>query len=247
MTSPVTAQQSKPATASGRAATAQPSITGGWSRSVSRSQMDDSKSVMYSLPATGEITGWLARARPRLIARCKEGETDIYVVLGMALTVEDGETRSVRVRIDSEASQSEDWYESTDNKAVFSPKPIEFARILANAKRLRLEVTPFNASPEVMQFNVAGFGHAAKELEATCHWVAPEPPPPAVVPLALQPGRPDYALSPNRDEEVYVSDGSTIYHRHDCVSLAGKPNVHGVKLGTLGKDFDPCSFCRPPK
>jgi hypothetical protein len=65
--------------------------------------MDDSKTVTYSLRAIADITGWPNKAvRPILIVRCKERQTTVYAVFGMAMAVESGDTRQVDVRFDSD-------------------------------------------------------------------------------------------------------------------------------------------------
>jgi hypothetical protein len=208
--------------------------------------MDDSKTVVFSKPATSSIEGWLARGVPELLARCQEGETDVYVALGMPMAVESGDTRTVEVRVDGSAARTEYWNESTNGKSLFSPDAIGFARELSKATRLRLRVTPFNSSPVIVEFNLAGFARAAKELETVCEW------PSAAVTESVRsgfsaPSQNDHRDSPNKEEEVYISDESTIYHRKDCVSLSGKRNVHSVKLGSLGPEFDACGTCHPPK
>src|SRR4051812_38469884 len=96
----------------GRAATTT-SVTGGWTRRVSKSQMDDSKTVTFSLLANNEVSGWLVRKRPTLLARCKEGTTDLYVNLGFPAAVESGDTRTVRWRLDDAEATTEYWDEST--------------------------------------------------------------------------------------------------------------------------------------
>jgi len=217
--------------------------TSSWVRSISRSQMDDSKTVIYQVPATGQITGWLAKARPVLLARCKEGEIDVYITLGMPVHVESGDSRTVRVRFDDETAETQFWGQSTDGHALFSPDAIEFAQALAAARRLRVEVTPFNATPVIMKLTVSGFPKPLKELEATC----PGPPQ-----IAMPKGPPverfDHATSPDKDVDVFAHDDGTIYHKErHCASLAGKTNVRAVKLGSLSKDYDPCHMCKPPK
>src|SRR3990167_544051 len=210
--------------------------TSSWVRSVSRSAMDDSKTVSYRIGATGQIIGWLARAQPVLIARCQEGETDVYVRLGMPLMVESGDTRTIRIRIDDEPAKTEFWSQSTDGHAIFSPKPIDLAKTITESKRVRIEVTPFNASPVTMQFNVAGFGKGMKEIEETCQWPKP------IQSMDRYDFRPEYSTSLNRGLDVVIHDHSNIYHKDkNCVSLSGKRNVRTVKLGSLSKDFDPCS------
>ena len=60
-----------------------------WQTSESRSQMDDSKTVLLALDSDDEIHGPLGAVRPSLMVRCKEKQTAVYVVTGMAASVEE--------------------------------------------------------------------------------------------------------------------------------------------------------------
>jgi hypothetical protein len=234
------------------------SPTGNWQRSEERSKMNDSRIVTYMLSADDIVEGWLAKERPTLIARCKEGSIDVYIVTGMASSVESGgsDRHTVQVRYDDQVAQAQQWSESTDNKAMFSRNGRSALRSIALAKRFRFGFTPFNASPQIAEFNVEGFSGPYSEIVAACATsTAPikrmqtslADSATATLPAVPVPARYDYSTSPNRDELVYVYDGATIYHRKDCVAMAGRKNVHAVPLGTLTNDFDPCGTCRPPK
>ncbi len=134
--------------------------------------MDDSQGVTFSLSADNEIAGWLARETPTLIVRCRENATAVYIVTGMAASVESGDLQghTVRVRFDDASAQRQRWTESTDNEALFAPDPIPMARNIAKAKALRLEFTPFNASPVIVTFDVSGFDERVGKVAAACHW-----------------------------------------------------------------------------
>lgn len=142
-----------------------------WTGGVSgRSSMDDSVTVVYRLPAENVMTGWLAKERPLLIARCKEKETDLYIVWGTPAQVENGDTRTLRLRIDSAAAETDCWYGSTDDKALFATDPIESMKKLNGARTLRIECTPFNSSPQVATFDVRGFERPMKHVAQACAW-----------------------------------------------------------------------------
>jgi type VI secretion system protein VasI len=139
--------------------------------------MDDTQTVTFHLEAEHSITGWLKTHRPSLILRCKERETDAYVVTGMAARPVYGETdkASVRVRFDDRPARQQHWNESTDNEALFSPQPIALIRSIAVAKTMQLEFTPFNSSPVIVRFDVSGLGDDRVSLLAkTCRWPAPK-------------------------------------------------------------------------
>jgi hypothetical protein len=96
-----------------------------------------------------------------------------YIAVGAPATVERGDTRTLRVRWDDGPAEEQRWGVSTDSEALFTQHPINFTDRLLTAKRLRVEFTPFNAAPAVMDFTVEGFGQARIDaLKAGCqkHW-----------------------------------------------------------------------------
>jgi hypothetical protein len=50
---------------------------GKWHVSASKSQFDDSRTVVLTLIAENGIQGWLATSLPQLILRCQEGQTEM--------------------------------------------------------------------------------------------------------------------------------------------------------------------------
>jgi hypothetical protein len=134
--------------------------------------MDDSKGVVFQLEAENEVSGWLHRQRPTLVLRCQEGKPEAYMVTGMSSSVESGdlERHTVGVRFDEAKAQSQMWGQSTDDKALFAPQPVSFIKNVAGAKRLRLQFTPFNASPAIAEFDVTGFGLYIGDIARACHW-----------------------------------------------------------------------------
>jgi type VI secretion system protein VasI len=136
--------------------------------------MDDSPSVVYHLEADNTINGWLKPGiRPALYVRCQERRTSVYVNFDTALNPELGlhNQHTVRVRWDDGDAVSQRWGESTDGEAAFAPNAVAFVRRLEKATRLRLEVVPFNASPQVVDFDVQGFGEdRLKTIRSTCRW-----------------------------------------------------------------------------
>ena len=137
------------------------------------SAMDDSRTITYQLKALNELQGWPQRvARPRLVAKCAENHTEVYVVMGMPLSPELGkfERYTVRLRMDGSPARREVWSESTDGEAIFSPSPIPLARQIAKSKEMLMEVTPFRSSPQAIIFQVAQFDGPLKEISAACGW-----------------------------------------------------------------------------
>lgn len=145
--------------------------SGKWVSESTASAMNDSKGIILALPAENDAHGWLSNHRPNLVVRCQEGKTDVYVDTGMPATVESAfGGHTVRIRIDEQRAVSEKWSDSTDNKGLFAPKPMELLKKLAKAKTLLFEFTPFNASPTIITFEVHGLGQHLSKANVPCKW-----------------------------------------------------------------------------
>lgn len=169
----------------------QTSPTDKWHVTEEQSPMDDSKTVVLALDSDDMVQGPLGAVRPSLIVRCKEKKTAVYVVTGMATSVEedfDGGPRlshTVGIRLNEEASTYHDWYESGDNKALFagdiiydtsghasafSGGTIEFAKRLSLASKLTFQFTPFDGSPQVARFDIRGLDPHLHKVAEACGW-----------------------------------------------------------------------------
>lgn len=136
------------------------------------SPRDDSPTVSYLLESPDDIAGWLTHDKPRLVIRCQERRTEVYVDIGMSASVEFGKSKrhTVRVRFDDAPASREEWSDSTDDKALFAPNPIALARRAARAKTLAFEFTPFNAGTQVATFALTGSDAVVAHVAATCGW-----------------------------------------------------------------------------
>jgi len=150
-----------------------------WQTSESRSQMDDSKTVVLSLDSDDQIQGPLGAVRPSLVVRCQEKKTAAYVAIGMAASVEaygefstaPEDSHTVRTRLDDANARTEYWYESTDHKALFAARDsIEFAKELTGANVFAFQFTPFDGSPQVARFDLRGLDVHLHKVAEACGW-----------------------------------------------------------------------------
>lgn len=143
-----------------------------WRISRSKSPMEDSQTVVLSLPAENLVRGWLKSYRPALFIRCQEGETDAYVDLGMSPNPTLGLywEHPVRLRFDDLEPHEETWKESTSGDALFSPNAVEFADRLAHSRRLLFEFTPYRSSPAIARFDVPGLAPHLVHVARACGW-----------------------------------------------------------------------------
>lgn len=146
--------------------------TGNWIAQPTTSEMDGSAGFQTQTIADAPIQTWLRRITPRLIIRCKENETNVFVNTETAAQPELGlyDQARVRLRFDERAPERQTWTESTDDEALFAPNPISLARRIAKAKSLRFEFTPFNAPPAVATFSLEGAGAGVKGVARACGW-----------------------------------------------------------------------------
>ena len=162
-----------------------------WQVSESKSKMDDSRTVALSLDSDNSVHGPLGDKRPTLIIRCQDKKTKVYVVTGMAASVEEGydggpsHEHKVELRLDSNTARYEFWNESAADDALFADSEaygmrskIEYpagplvllAKELAKAKTLAFQFTPFNGSPQVATFDLRGVQTHIVRVAEACGW-----------------------------------------------------------------------------
>jgi hypothetical protein len=145
---------------------------GKWRVSKSKSQFDDSPTVVLALRAENSIRGWLTTSIPVLFIRCQERRTEVYVATGMQASVESGGSNlhTVRLRYGDDAAYATPMSESTDNKSLFFIDPTNDIRRMWNVQSLLVGFTPFNANPVTIRFDVSGLPIAIQPLREACGW-----------------------------------------------------------------------------
>jgi hypothetical protein len=128
---------------------------------------DGTKTVSFSLDAIADVTT-LSRTRPQLVARCLSRATEMYVVTGPLSFEHQTGSHTVRVRVDDEPEQTQQWLDSDGSNELFAPDGAALSDRLARAHRLRIGFTPFNAKPVTADFIVEGFDELAPLLAKTC-------------------------------------------------------------------------------
>jgi len=112
-----------------------------------------------------------------LAIRCGGNKAEVYVALGDYVQPELGGGHSARIKFDSEEPISEDWYESTDSKGLFSHYPLPLLHRLLTAKKFLFEFTPFEASKHVLSFDLTGLSRAlTPAILKSCGEPAPDDP-----------------------------------------------------------------------
>jgi hypothetical protein len=151
---------------------AQPESTSApkWSRTrQSQWATDGSRTIGFEVEAERDVAVYMDRVRPVLAVRCISRQTEVFVLLRSAPSIEnDRDTHTVRIGLDDEPDVEQRWLESTDMRALFAPEGTALASRMATARRLRFAFKPFNAPPAVVEFDVHGFEGPLAAMSKTC-------------------------------------------------------------------------------
>jgi type VI secretion system protein VasI len=143
-----------------------------WVVSTETSRIDDSKTVILRLQAENDISGWPRKTvTPSLVIRCKERQTEAYFVTGMSPMVEYGtDGATITLRIDKASAFKLRAGKSTDGDALFLPSAVSQIKKLMTGTSLLFEFVPFNSSPQMASFQIAGLAEAVKPVKEACKW-----------------------------------------------------------------------------
>jgi hypothetical protein len=145
-----------------------------WRRTAqSRWARDGSRTMGFEVEAEREVAVYQDRVRPVLAVRCVARTTEVFVVMQSAATIENAsDTHTVKIGFDGEPDTEQQWLDSIDKQALFSPDGQAFAAKLAAARRLRFSFRPFGAPPATVEFDVHGFDVPMAAMSKACAPVA---------------------------------------------------------------------------
>jgi hypothetical protein len=129
---------------------------------------DGTKTITFALDAITDVTASTSRTRPQLVARCLSRTTEVYVVTGPLSFEPQTGRHTVRIQVDDDPQESQQWVDSDGSKELFAPDGVEMSDRLARAHRLRVGFTPFNAKAVTAEFIVEGFDQLAPLVARTC-------------------------------------------------------------------------------
>jgi hypothetical protein len=141
-----------------------------WSRTLqSQWATDGSRTIGFELEAERDVTVYMDRVRPVLAVRCIAQQTEVFVVLRSAPSIENSDsTHAVRIGLDDEPDVGQRWLDSSNMQALFAPDGKALVARMATARRLRFAFTPFNAPPAAVEFDVHGFEGPLATMSKTC-------------------------------------------------------------------------------
>lgn len=143
-----------------------------WRIDTSTSRMNDTKTVMLTTKAKEPVTCLFGtKVRMTLGIECRENTTSVFF-FGECFFVSNRYSSHglADFRIDNGKPFKKKMVASTNNKALFHPKPISFIKKLFGGERLLYRVTPHRDGPVLAEFNISGIEHEIKPLRKACGW-----------------------------------------------------------------------------
>lgn len=144
-----------------------------WHETSDRSAMDDNPTVILwtgaEEPMPKEFGGSTV---PRLVVRCHENRTSIYVDYDQYITTGDvDDEHQVRYRLDDRKPVSAFWAVSSDFEALGVWRgAVGLVQEVAAAKIFIVQTIPYGRSPETTVFYVSGLDKRLAPLAKACSW-----------------------------------------------------------------------------
>ncbi|MGO8788866.1 MAG: hypothetical protein ACLQVL_15990 [Terriglobia bacterium] len=131
-----------------------------------------SRTVTLTLPAEQGVAASAGLDKyPRLNIRCRSRQTVVYIRTGSLPADADANAEyRVQLRVDDGQPSIQPWEQSTGHDSLFAPDPVEFARLLAGAKKLAVEFTPPGSGPVATSFDLTGLDAAVAKVADACGW-----------------------------------------------------------------------------
>ncbi len=137
---------------------------GNWKITTKRNPIDDTKIVTLTLLSDN--------AKNRLgdplylIARCKSGETDLYIGWRDTINLDP----SVVTRIGKQKAENSVWSMSADNNSTFHREPIKLLKSMLSADSFLAQTILFDGSTKTAIFSTSGLNNAIQPLREACRW-----------------------------------------------------------------------------
>ena len=111
------------------------------------------------------------RRTPSFNIRCASKRTEVFLDWKSPLADHKVfiKTQSIKYKIDSERLMVEEWDLSQDNHAAFSPRAIDFVKILKGKSKLVLIVTAYGDQTSTLVFPLSGLNKALNVLVERCY------------------------------------------------------------------------------
>ena len=145
-----------------------------WRKEIRENPMTDERDVFLSLESEDTISGrFSASGHGRIYLRCMENTTAIQFAVGDHFLADIQGYGRVEYRLDDSPMRKRNFTESTDNSTLGlwnGSRAIPFIKEMLGHERMIVRITPFNESPRMMTFSIAGLDADIGDLRDTCGW-----------------------------------------------------------------------------
>ena len=128
----------------------------------------------YALRAETRIEGPSYTYRPTMVFRCARGEMFVYVTVGMAVQPDRVSHSAIYtdaiVQVDQERAFRVELRVSRNGSRLYLPSSIDFSNRVSGNNRLTLRVSPHDADPAEMTFDIEHFETGIAPLKKACQW-----------------------------------------------------------------------------
>ena len=132
------------------------------------------RALEYSLRAKTRIEGSFNSYLPTMVFRCAYGEMFGYVMVGMAVQPDRVSHSAVYTdaifQVDQERAFRMELRVSKNGSRLYLPSSIDFSNRVSGNERSTLQVTPHDADPAEMTFDIERFEKGIAPLKKACQW-----------------------------------------------------------------------------
>lgn len=149
------------------------SLADSWAIDRSVSKIDDSTTVVASVPADEIAVNRYGRPNQiNAILQCTEGRTGFFIHFGNFYMSDFSGRGVVTVRVDKKKARQIPMQESTDHKALglMGGAAIRLAKTMEGKGSLVIAAVPVNEQEVQASFSLAGFDDALAAVRAACKW-----------------------------------------------------------------------------
>jgi type VI secretion system protein VasI len=143
-----------------------------WNTRTKTNPLTDLTDVYLSVRANETIQCGYKEERPMLFLRCMDNTTAVLFVTDCFMADIQGYGK-VRYRVDKNTEKTRNFEESTDNMSLglwSYNRARPFIDHLRGGEKLIMQYTPYNDSPKMTTFDIAGLDEALKPLRKECGW-----------------------------------------------------------------------------
>lgn len=140
----------------------------GWRVEESRSKLDDTINISYIKKSSNKLPSVIGNMENgSFVVRCSKNTTEVYVIWPSYIGLNG---KNVQYKMSKGDINKEEWSTSTDGKAVFVSKPIDFLKRLQYYKTVIIQLSPHARTYEELEFDIEGINKVVENISECCNW-----------------------------------------------------------------------------